>query len=369
MARTRGSGRRVALATGVAVLLLLAYLALWPVPIEPRAWQPPVDAGHRDPFGGDDRLRHAALLELGDFDGPEDAALGSDGSLYVSTSGGSIARIDVASGVVETFAETGGRPLGIEFDATGRLLVANAELGLQRIGPDGRTELLLDRVAGVALVYPDDVAVAADGRIFLSDATTRFSPTRYGGSYAASLLDIMEHGGSGRIVEFDPADGSARVFAASLDFANGVAVSADQRFLLVAETGAYRIWRYPLDGGQRELVIDNLPDFPDNLNNGLQGRIWVGLIAPRSALLDRLAGSPFLRTVVQRLPAALRPAAEPHSHVIAIDVDGQVLMNLRDSAARLPALTGVVETTDALYLTTLFGSAAGRLDKRDLARP
>jgi hypothetical protein len=69
---------------------------------------------------------------------------------------------------------------------------------------------------------------------------------------------------------------------------------------------------------------------------------------------------------MQRLPAALRPQAEPSSHVIAIDGNGVVLMNLHDPAARFPMLTGVVETRDSLYLTTLVGNQLPRLDKRDL---
>lgn len=361
------SVRRVVLAGLGLLALLAAYLLAWPVPIEPVAWQPPPDPGHADPFAPDPRLARLSLIDLGEHEGPEDAALGPDGRVYASTAGGRILRLPRDGGEPWVFADTGGRPLGIEFDGAGRLLVANAYSGLQRVDPDGTVELLLGEVDGQPLVYPDDVAVAADGRIFLSDATTRFSPAAHGGTYEASLLDLMEHGVSGRVIEFDPTSGRARTIADGLAFANGVAVSADQRWLLVAETGAYRVWRYPLAGGERELVIDALPGFPDNLNNGLQDRIWIGLVAPRSALLDRLAGRPFLRKVARRLPAALRPSAEPHSHVVAVTVEGEVLMNLYDEGTTLPALTGVLETRDALYLATLFGHALGRLDKRDLA--
>ena len=359
--------RRALAAAGLLLAALLAWLLLWPVPVEPQAWQAPANPGHADPFAPDPRLRAAAALDLGGRVGPEDAALGPDGRLYVGTDNGEILALRPDGSGLTVFATPGGRPLGLEFDIAGRLLVANAYLGLQRIGPDGRVEQLLGEVDGVPLGYADDVAVAADGRVFVSDASTRFAAAEHGGTYAASLLDILENSASGRVLEYDPASGGARVFANSLSFANGLAVSDDQRWLYVAETGRYAIWRYPLGGGERELVIGGLPDFPDNLNNGLRGRIWVGLIAPRVPALDALAGRPFLRRVVQRLPAALRPAAEPHSHVIAIDADGNVLMNLYDTGAALQALTGVLETTDALYLTSLFAPALGRLDKRDLA--
>jgi hypothetical protein len=52
--------------------------------------------------------------------------------------------------------------------------------------------------------------------------------------------------------------------------------------------------------------------------------------------------------------------------VIAINGKGEVLMNLRDPAAKFPSLTGVYETRSSLYLTRLFGSELPVLDKADL---
>ena len=141
------------------------------------------------------------------------------------------------------------------------------------------------------------------------------------------------------------------------------------QFLLVNETGEYRVWRHWLAGerkGESEVILDNLPAFPDNVNNGLQGRFWIGLVSPRDQLLDDLGPHPFLRKVVMRLPEALRPAAVPTSHVISIDADGTVLMSLQDSAATFPVLTGVLETETSLYLTSLYGNQIGRLDKAAL---
>ena len=154
-----------------------------------------------------------------------------------------------------------------------------------------------------------------------------------------------------------------------LNFANGVSISEDQQYLIVNETGQYRVWRYWLDGpdaGTAEVILDNLPGFPDNVNNGLNGRFWIGLVAPRNQLLDDLSDLPLLRTMVQRLPNFLRPKAERSSHVIAISCEGQVLMNLQDTTMKFPALTGVYETRQSLFLTTLFGNRVGRLDKKDL---
>ena len=116
-------------------------------------------------------------------------------------------------------------------------------------------------------------------------------------------------------------------------------------------------------------MIENLPGFPDNINRGLDGRFWIGLVAPRNALIDRLADKPFLRSVVQRLPAALRPTAEQSTHLIAIDGSGQVLMNLQDSAAGFPMVTGAFEADDNLYLSSLYGDRIAYLPRSELPFP
>lgn len=350
-------------------VLVLLYLLLWPVPVSPVAWDAPEDRGLIDPFEANDALGLAEPVSIGEYDGPEDIAGGNDGYLYASTLSGHIIRFRGNGSDLSVFADVGGRPLGIEFDDSGKLFVANAPLGLQRITPDGSVETLVDEIDGQPINYADDLAIATDGRIFFSDASSRFNPAATGGSYDASLLDILEHGGHGRVFEYSPDTRETRIIMDGLNFANGVAISDDQQYLIVNETGHYRVLRFWLEGpyaGTTEVILDNLPGFPDNVNNGLDGNFWIGLVAPRNKMLDDLSDSPFLRKMVQRLPASIRPRAEPSSHVIAIDGDGRVLMNLQDSRLKYPTLTGVCETTQSLYLTTLFGNRIGRLDKRDL---
>ena len=360
--------KNVLAVTGSLLILGVLYLLLWPVPIDPVAWDAPVNKGLIDPFGPDDRLRHAKAIELGEHHGPEDVTAGHDGRLYATSSSGAILQID-GYGAVSVFADVGGRPLGIETDVDGSFVVANAYVGLQRIQRDGTVETLLSEVGGRKLAFADDLAIADDGTVFFSEASTKFAARDFGGTYRGSLLDIMEHGGHGQIIEFKPGTGEARVIVDDLNFANGIAISDDQTYLLIAETGSYRILKIWLEGaaaGSIEVLIDNLPGFPDNINNGQNGRYWIGLIAPRVELVDAMAGKPFIRKVVQRLPAIFRPKAEPYSHVIAINGDGVVLMNLQDPRARFPALTGVLETSDTLYLTTLFGQQLPQLRKEDL---
>ena len=349
----------LAFAASVAGVLVVGYFLAWPVPIEPVSWEAPEDRGLIDEFAPNETLAGARTVDLGNVNGHEDIAIGADGALYATTHDGFIIRIDPGAGSVTRFADVSGRPLGIEADHDGSLLVANAYLGIQKVLPDGTVELLLDNVNGRSLMYADDVAVASNGLVYFSEASTKFGAHAWGGTYEGSLLDIMEHGGHGQIIEFDPASGATRVIIDDLDFANGVALTEDESALFVVETGSYRVLRHWLrgpDAGETEILIDNLPGFPDNINRGRDGRYWIGLVAPRNALLDALSGKPSLRKVVQRLPTFLRPSAEDWSHVVVMDVDGRILASLQDPSAQYPMTTGVCETGAYLYITRLFGS-------------
>ena len=67
--------------------------------------------------------------------------------------------------------------------------------------------------------------MAPDGTIYFTDASTRFSPAEWGGTYEASVLDILEQAASGRVLAYDPATASTRVVAHGFSFANGIALS------------------------------------------------------------------------------------------------------------------------------------------------
>ena len=352
---------------GILLSCILIYLLAWPVPIDPVSWQAPTDLGLIDPFESNKLLEAATAIDLGEYEGPEDATLGRDNLVYVTAEGGRVLRI--RNRQVEAFADTGGRPLGIEVDVDGSFVVANAYLGLQRIDRQGNVTNILSSVDGTTPIYPNNLAIAQDGKIYFTEASSKYGADKYRGSYNASLLDIMEHGGHGGVFVFDPATGTARQLLDDLNYANGIAISEDNSYLVIAETSNYRVLKHWLTGpyqGETAVLLDNLPGFPDNLKTGKSGRFWVGFAAPRNDLIDKVSDKPWLRKVIQRLPAMIRPQAVPSSHVVAFNGDGEILMNMHEPNARFPTLTGVLETQRSLYLTTLFGHQLPVVAKSDL---
>ena len=331
-----------------SVLAAVLYLLLWPVPIEPVAWLPSDNPGYTGPFAISEELNSVQYIPLPDGEfGPEDITLGPGGRLVTGVDSGKILAIDLDTGEALQVADTGGHPLGIEFDRSGNLWVADAYKGLLRIAPSGEIHVMATETSdGSPILYADDLDIAPDGRVYFSDASTRFSAEQNGGTYQASLLDLMEHSGNGRILVFDPQSGRTEVFADGLNFANGVAVTADGQGLLVNETGTYAIHHYSLAAdtyGERTTILDALPGFPDNINRMPDETFWVGIVSPRSETLDNLAAFPFLRQVVSRLPANMRPGAQRHGFILRINEAGEILGNLQDPSGVYATTTGAVD--------------------------
>jgi sugar lactone lactonase YvrE len=363
-------------AAGVAMLMLggaAAYFCFWPVPAEPVSWPAQKAPGYAGAFAPNTRLSGLRMIDTGSEVGPEHIAIGPDGKLYAAMTSGNLLRMDVDGGIQEVFANTGGRVLGFDFDAQGRLIAADAMKGLLAISTDGHVTVLADHTsANDPIRYADGVVVARDGTIYFTDASTRFAPSKWGGTYAASVLDIMEQSASGRVLAHDPATGETRVVARGLSFPNGIALSSDGQSLFVSETGRYRLWK--IDGRANDLdvqsgskqarvLLDNLPGYPDNLMRGRDGRIWIGLFKPRNPAADSLAERPFLRKVLLRLPRPLLPLGESYGHVFAINEDGRVTDDLQDPTGAYPEATGATETADRLYIHSLHAHGIGWLPR------
>jgi sugar lactone lactonase YvrE len=370
--------RKILMSATAFILALVAYLVFWPVPIQPVAWEVSKAPGYSGAHAVNTRLANLQKIEIGKEVGPEHMAIGPDGKLYAAMASGNILRMHIDGSAQEVFVNTQGRVLGFDFDAAGNLIAADAIRGLLSVAPDKQITVLADKVNGDPIRYADAVVVAKNGKIYLSDASTRFAPKDVGDTFEASVLDILEQSSTGRILEYDPATKATRIVAKGLSFANGVALSANERQIFVAETGKYRVWRIDVNAsdldvrqtsgmsGATHIVLPNLPGYPDNLMRGLptaddKPTLWVGLAKPRSPVVDGMAEKPFLRSLTLRLPRFLWPIPPRYGHVIAFTEDGTIIQDLQDPAGAYPETTSVLETKDRLYVQSLHASHIGWL--------
>lgn len=344
-------------ALGVAALGFL-YLAAWPTDVDPASWVCPPDPGFAGDFGHNDRLARAEILAKGAGVGPEDVDVDADGRIYGGFVDGKIRRFDAKGGSPEVFADTGGRPLGMEFDAAGNLVVCDAHKGLVRVSKDGKVEVLATEADGVPFRFTDDVDIAKDGKIYFSDASHKFSIERF-------VSDLLEHRPNGRLLVHDPATRQTTVLLRDLYFANGVAVAPDQSFLLLVETGLFRILKFWLEGpkkGTAEPLLEELPGFPDGISSNGEGTFWIAVASPRKGYMDRLTTWPSVRKVLTRFPRKWQPAPDRHGFVLGIDGTGRVLHNLQDpSPTSFSPVTSVEQSGKFLYLGSLSYDGIGRI--------
>lgn len=302
-------------------------------------------------------LTRAELLAKGKILGPEDFDFDSTGVIYTGTLDGKIVRIDPEQRV-ETFASTGGRPLGVRFDPRGNLIVVDVAKGLLSIARDGSITTLATSAEGRPFKLADALAVARDGRIFFSDAT----------SYPLGeneIFEILEAKPFGRLLCYDPATQTTRVLLRDLYFANGVALSREEDFVLVNETYRYRITRYWLKGersGTSDIFLDNLPGFPDNISTNDDGSFWLALFTIRKPLADMIHPYPFAKKLLARLPKFFWPKPAYYGLVVAVDARGRITRSLHDPTGQhLREITSVREHNGELYLGTLHDDHLGKL--------
>ncbi len=348
--------RRVLWLALSVIAALAGYLCLWPVPIDPVAWTPSEPLPFSGALEKNDKLTKVELFAEGKVHGPEDVAVDEAGRMYVGTHDGKIIVVDGDD--VSTVAETGGRPLGLAWDAWGNLIVADAEKGLLEVAKNGDITPLTNTSNGVPFRFTDDVDVARDGRIYFSDASDTFG-------YGHHMEDTLEGRPHGRLLRYDPKTKKTETLLDGLYFANGVALAADESFVLVNETTRFRVTRYWLTGeraGTHDVLIEGLPGYPDGISRSPRGTFWIAFFTVRNPAAKKLAPSPFLTKLVWRLPKALLPKAAKVGLAIEVDADGKVLRSLHDpEGSRFATITSVEEVDGHLYLGTLHASRIGRL--------
>jgi sugar lactone lactonase YvrE len=327
-------------------------------PAKAPATTPPPLAGEWAPH--DTRLDDLVLLPLPSGVGPEDVLVDAAGRLLAGGADGRIWRWDTAHtdrpGAPQLFADTGGRPLGLELDPRdGSLIVCDAWRGLLRITEDGALSTLATTAAGRPIVFCNNASVARDGTIFFTDSSHRYPITAW-------KRDLLEHRPNGRLLAWHPDSGHTDVVHDGLYFPNGVALTPDETTLVVAETSTHRLLRIGLGPGRGEPeLLTDLPAYPDNISAVGDGTYWVALASPRVAIAERLLPYPRMRQLAALLPDRLQPQPRRYGLVALVDGDGRLRRALHGPAGRYHMITGVRQHGDTLWLGSLTESAVARV--------
>ncbi len=299
--------------------------------------------------------------------GAEDVVVATSGpdagSVFTGTEDGAIFRISPDGSRIDRVANTGGRPLGLEWSPDGRLLVCDAHRGLLWVDPaSGAIDAITADVDGVPMKFCNNAAIASDGTLWWSDSSTHFGIHQW-------KHDFVRNTRTGRLLRRDP-DGTITTVVTGLAFANGVALSTAEDFVCVAETGARTVVRHWISGpdkGKQDLLCTDLPGYPDNIARGSDGLIWITIASPVDPLVERIQRGPLrLRKLVTLLPDAVQPKPKQTVRVVAYDDLGRLVhdVDLRpgDHGASYHMVTGVREHDGMLWMGSLHEPAVACLD-------
>ena len=263
-------------------------------------------------------------IAVGNVNKPEAIAFDEDGLMYTANEDGRIIVLNRDGSNPQDYAQTGGRPLGLKFDLSGNLIVADAFQGLLSIDTSGQITVLSTSFGGIPFMLTDDLDIASDGTIYFSDAT-----------YLNNLNNISNDWGqpNGRLLSYNISTGVTSLLLDSLYFANGVSISNDESFLLVNETAASRVLRYWLTGpnaGQSSVFayINQNSWLPDNITCNDQSLFWVATI---------------------------------YGPVLGLDENGQIIYQLNFNSNLLNENTSAIQYDDTLYLGSLQDSLIGKI--------
>jgi ribose transport system permease protein len=324
--------------------------------------------GSGTPYELDNRLAETEPIGLGELEGPEDVILDREDNLYCGTRHGEIIRFFAPHyRQSEVFAHIGGFPLGLAFDRAGNLISCVGAMGLYSISPDREVKKLSAETArswgsvvdDARLRDPNDCDIAPDGRIYFTDSTKRYDAHDW-------ALDSIENRATGRLLVYDPKDGSTKTLLDGYRYLNGVCIAHDGKSLFVAESWACRVHRFWLEGpkaGSAECVIRDMPGYPDNINRASDGTYWMAWLGMRTPSFDLSLRHPAMRKrMTRRLPQDewLFPNINTGG-VVKFEDTGRIVEALGDlSGASHPMVTSMREHKGYLYIGGILNNRIGR---------
>lgn len=316
-----------------------------------------------------DLLHRAHTIQIPSAFGPESLAFDPSGrGPYTGVADGRILKWDPVSSSWLQFAFTSsfrkectrpfapelehvcGRPLGLKFEQkTGDLYIADAYFGLQRVGPEGGlASMVVTEAEGLPLYFTNDMDIDEENdTIYFTDSSTKFRRRHF-------MPSVLSGDKTGRFIRYKITTKEVTVLLRDLAFANGVALSKDRSFVLVAESSTCRILRYWLRGpntGQVETFVD-LPGYPDNIRRNSEGEFWVALHAKKTLLADWLLRNTWIGTTLLKLPLSYVQRLHAlfvgghHAIVVKLSEGGQVVEVLEDAQGKQVRYASEIEERD-----------------------
>jgi hypothetical protein len=239
----------------------------------------------------DGALKSNTLIEdaavVAELEAPQDVA--SDGTSIFVADGLRVLRFDAGA----TTSQPGVEALRFERPVTALACLPGGGFAVALDGKEVRLVggahdgLRFAAVAGQPLNAVNALSADARGRLLASDGSATQPVERW-------KHDLMELGRSGRLLEFDPANGGAREIASRLGHAFG-ACRAPDGGAWVCESWRHRVLRFADDDKPGGVVVDGLPGYPSRLAPASGGGFWLSAFILRTQLVEFVLREPAFR--------------------------------------------------------------------------
>ncbi|XP_072002737.1 adipocyte plasma membrane-associated protein-like isoform X1 [Engystomops pustulosus] len=358
---------------GFSAACLAAFMGIYllPSPIDPEPLtfeKPPSLVG---PLAVNRKLHHGKRQFYGELKGPESFTSDHEGNLYTGTVDGKLWMIhgeqlkfitqmgkNISQCGTPEYEPVCGRPHGVRMDSYGYLIVADSYYGLYRVHPQtGEKHLLISNeegVDGLPFRFLNGLELSSNGTIYFTDSSNKWGRQHH-------RYEVLETNHKGRLICYDPVRREAKTLLSDLYMANGLALSPGEEYILIAETSISRILRYWLAGskaGMKEVFVDNLPGYPDNIRISTVGTYRVGMSTTRfprffPPFLDAIAPYPALKkSIVKITPLwAYSILLKKHGLFLELNEYGEIVDSFHDPDGSVTwAISDVYEHQGKLYL-------------------
>ncbi|XP_063783616.1 adipocyte plasma membrane-associated protein-like [Pseudophryne corroboree] len=358
---------------GFSAALLAAAVGIYllPSPIDPEPFmfdKPPPLTG---PLTVNRKLQEGKRLFYGHLKGPESFTSDHEGNLYTGTVDGKLWMIrgeqlnlitqmgkNVSGCGTPEYEPVCGRPHGVRVDCDGYLIVVDSYFGLYKVDPQsGEKQLLISNnegVDGIPFRFLNGLELSRNGTIFFTDSSSKWGRQHH-------RYEVLEANHKGRLIQYDPGRKEAKSLLSDLYMANGLALSPEEDYILIAETSMSRILRYWLAGskaGEKEVFVDNLPGYPDNIRASTTGKYRIGISTTRfpgffPPFLDAIAPYPALKRFIVKITplAAYSLLLRKYGLFLEVNLHGEIVDSYHDPDGIVTwAISDVYEHQGKLYL-------------------
>ncbi|KAL3853839.1 hypothetical protein ACJMK2_017340 [Sinanodonta woodiana] len=375
------------------VILALA-LYMYPSPIDPKPFRFPSPIPKlTGPLEVNQLLQRTKRAFEGSIVGPESFAIDGNGTVYTGTADGKVVAIrngQLTLVVLSVHTKNKvpllgsydyeplcGRPKGMKVGPDGHLYLVDSYKGLFRINLQNKAlETLIPSNIGVNNVpfkFLNGLDISSQGIVYFTDSSLTWDRRNF-------RYEVLETHNEGRLLQYNISSGQSKCLLSDLYLANGVALAPEEHMLLISEMSVSRIRRYFLTGekaGTSDVLIDNLPGYPDNIKLNSRGNFYIGMgsvrfqgSSPIGPFLDLVGPYPILKRAIAKItPFVFYNLFLPkHALVIEINTSGDLVGSMHDPCAKvIGAVSEAFETNDTIYIGHFQSTYVGVLEKSSIS--